>query len=93
MKPNSLKASICEAGMRYQDFCAATGIPYITFYKRMEGRADFKLHEIVAICKVLRLTKDRVFDIFFDELVSETIPDKERSATNDPHQDRDPHRL
>ncbi|MDI6553133.1 hypothetical protein [Leuconostoc falkenbergense] len=48
------------------------GIPMTTstFYKGLNNKREFKANEIVALSKVVNLSREEVMDIFFKEMVS-----------------------
>lgn len=50
-----------------------------TFYKKLRGDSEFNAYEIKMICRILKLSKEQMLDIFFDELVSFKTQDKQEA--------------
>lgn len=42
-----------------------------TFYNKLHQRSAFTLPEVVKISRLLKLSKDQIIEIFFDELLAE----------------------
>lgn len=60
-----LKKKINDSGMTVKAIAQKSGMLRETFYNRMKGNADFKASEIVALSKVLNLSKNERELIFF----------------------------
>ncbi|ODJ54830.1 hypothetical protein [Brochothrix thermosphacta] len=45
-------------------------ISYSTFYKKLKGSSEFNAPEIKSIVKAMDYSKDEMYNIFFEELVS-----------------------
>lgn len=41
-----------------------------TIYKKLRGESEFNAPEIKAITEIMNFSKDQMYDIFFEELVS-----------------------
>lgn len=68
---NLLKAKIVENGTTVENVARSIGIDPATFSRKMYGKtSDFYCHEIIDICKVLRI-QDPV-PIFFASELAET---------------------
>lgn len=60
-----LKGKIVEKGMTNSIFAENIGLPYTTFYRRLENNGkDFTIGEVEKIVKVLGLTKNEAIEIF-----------------------------
>lgn len=62
-----LKQKMDSSGMTFTAIAKGAGILRETLYNRMNSNADFKASEIVALTKVLRLTKNERDKIFFNQ--------------------------
>jgi len=62
MNMNLLRAAIAEKGMNQAELAAAIGISANSLSRKMNGRRDFALSEVVAITQVLDLKAPQ--DIF-----------------------------
>lgn len=65
MNANLLRASIAEKGLNQAKLAAAIGISENSLSRKINGKRDFSLSEVVAITKVLELKKPQ--DIFLSE--------------------------
>jgi len=70
MKVNLLRAKIVENGMTANSMCEKIGMGKSAYYRKINGTSDFYREEIVKISKVLNLTPEDIFSIFFDEKVT-----------------------
>lgn len=60
-----LKGKIVEKGFTLSSFAQAIGMPYTTFFRRMEGDGlDFTIGEISAMSKTLELSGSESKEIF-----------------------------
>lgn len=64
-----LKGKIVEKYNTQSNFAKALGISSPSWTKRIRGIADFKCSEISKMIKLLDLTEEEVFLIFFSEKV------------------------
>lgn len=67
IKLNLLEARMKENEVWYNDLCKALGLCYQSLYKRITGKVEFRLSEVVAIKKFLNLTLEQTDDIFLKE--------------------------
>lgn len=65
MNMNLLRAAIAENGMNQAELAAAIGISANSLSRKMNGRRDFALSEVVAITQVLDLKAPQ--DIFLSQ--------------------------
>ena len=70
MNINKLKGRIVESNIPLQEILRVAGISESTYYNKMSGRTEFTQKEICGLSRILRLSKDDIMSIFFDELVS-----------------------
>ncbi len=66
MKPNELKAELTRNGRNYAEMANALGISVVAFQRKINGETEFKSSEISALKTELKLTADRVAEIFFN---------------------------
>ena len=62
-----LEARMKENQVWYNDLCNALDLCYQSLWKRIKGKVDFRLNEIVKIKNFLNLTSEQVSDIFFEQ--------------------------
>lgn len=68
---NKLKAKMVELGINAEDLSTRIGVDKATFYRRLASCGDtFSIREADLISKELRLTKDELCDIFFNQYVA-----------------------
>lgn len=60
-----LMLEIKNHGFTLEDFSKKIGIDYTTFYRKINGVSDFTRGEIQSICKILDLSNDKLYKIFF----------------------------
>lgn len=60
-----LRSKIDSKGLKYFFVATSIGMPRGTFYKKMNNELVFKADEIMAITKLLQLTKKERDEIFF----------------------------
>ena len=70
MVMKELKAEMVRRGFSVKDLAEACGVSLNAFYKRLEGRIEFKQREIQCICNVMNLGHDDIMQIFFAKEVS-----------------------
>ena len=70
MKVNLLRAKIVENGMTANSMCDEIGMSKSAFYRKINGTSDFYREEIAKIVKVLHLTPEDTFNIFFEAEVT-----------------------
>lgn len=63
-----LEYEIKKAGLSIKDLCQRIGISPAAYYRKCNGKSEFTLSEIQAICKELGL--DSPMGIFFADMVS-----------------------
>ena len=64
-----LEYEMKRKGVSTADLCKGLGISISTFYRRCNGKADFKLNEIKKISEILKL--DSLAPIFFTDEVTQ----------------------
>ena len=47
-----------------------TNVSYSTVYKKLRGQSEFKAKEIKTISEIMEYSKEEMYNIFFEELVS-----------------------
>lgn len=62
-----LRNKITSKGLKYYFVAESIDMPRGTFYKKMNNELVFKADEIMAITKLLQLTKKERDEIFFAE--------------------------
>lgn len=67
MKKRDLKAKVLKQGLSVTDLAERIGIHGSSLYKKLRGEVDFQLWELKKIYKVLNLSKDQMWEIFFDD--------------------------
>ena len=70
MNVNDLNAEIARCGLTIPKLADLIGMDKKTLYSRMKGETSFKQPEIANISKVLKLSQDKIFSIFFADSVS-----------------------
>lgn len=70
MNINDLNAEIARCGLTIPKLAELIGLDKKTLYSRMKGETAFKQPEIANISKVLKLTQEKILDIFFADSVS-----------------------
>lgn len=70
MNINEFKAEVVRNGMTLEEFSSRVGIARATLYRRFKEPDSFTLGEITNISETLKLTNERVINIFFNEKVS-----------------------
>lgn len=58
-----LRAKINDSGMTVTAICEKAGMSRETFYNRLKG-SDFKVQEVLALKKTLRMTYSEMREIF-----------------------------
>lgn len=64
MNINDLNAEIARCGLTIPKLAELIGLDKKTLYSRMKGETAFKQPEIANISKVLKLTQEKILDIF-----------------------------
>ena len=67
IKVNLLEARMKEKELKYDDLAKYLGMSYQSLHKRVKGKVDFRLNEIVHIKKFLNLGNEQIDIIFFQE--------------------------
>lgn len=67
IKVNLLEARMKEKEVKYDDLAKVLNMSYQSLHKRVKGKVDFRLNEIVQIKKFLNLEKEQIDIIFFRE--------------------------
>lgn len=70
MNTNLLMAEIKLKGLSMKEFLVKIQMPRSTWSKKLRGLNEFTLGEIKAITYALSLSKDKIIDIFFAQIVS-----------------------
>lgn len=70
MNKAKLRGKMAEHNMTGSMLAEAIGLNRVTLYDKMNGHAEFKLAELYAIIKVLELSADDIFTIFFADEVA-----------------------
>ena len=70
MNANLLKGTIVANGLTCKEMADKIGIDEATFYRKINGKSDFFLGEIIKICKILKITDPT--PIFFAKELTET---------------------
>ena len=65
VKLESLKSRIDESGMTLTAIAQRLGMTRATLYKKINGTSEFKVSEIVLLCKAMHLTDRERDSIFF----------------------------
>lgn len=65
MNANKIKAKIVECGMTQGDVAQIIGISANSFSRKLLGKRDFLLSEVIALCSVLNL--DNPEEIFLEK--------------------------
>jgi len=66
VKLDSLKTRISDSGMTMTAVAQRTGMSRVSLYKKLDGKVEFKLSEIVSLCKALHLSDKERDSIFFN---------------------------
>ncbi len=67
VKINLLEARMKEKEVWYDDLCKALNLCYQSLWKRINGKVEFRLREVVIIKNFLNLTLEQTDDIFLNE--------------------------
>lgn len=70
MNIKELSAELGRQGITIPKLAKLVGIGKKAMYERFKGESQFKQNEILIIKKVLKLSDDRLMEIFFSEDVS-----------------------
>ena len=70
MKVNMLKAKIIEKGLTARSLCAEIKLHPASYYRKINGENEFTRDQIAKIVKVLGLTPEETFSIFFADEVT-----------------------
>ena len=65
MNGNMLRGLIIGAGYTLQEFAKAMGINNTSLSYKINNKRDFTLKEVQKISRILRLTDDQIYTIFF----------------------------
>jgi DNA-binding phage protein len=68
---NLLRQAIVGAGYQYGKFASEIGLSRHGFLKKLNNESEFKISEMVNICRVLNLDMDTREKIFFKKEVEE----------------------
>ena len=63
----TLREMIDDSGMTMTAIAQKSGILRETLYNRLDGRGEFKVSEISALCKVLHMSDRERDSIFFND--------------------------
>ena len=64
MDTNKLKAKFRENGLTQADVAKMIGISANSLSRKLNGKKDFKLGEVLLLCKALKISESR--EIFLD---------------------------
>lgn len=67
MKTNELRAEFVRQGLTFKDVTEKTGMSVPSLSQKMNHKTEFRASEIVAISKLLNLTPERIYTIFFED--------------------------
>lgn len=70
MNDKNLRIAMVREDVSVQQLCDRIGIGTTSYYRKLKGETEFTQSEIAAIARVLCLSRDEVFSIFFDRKVS-----------------------
>lgn len=70
MNANLLKGKIVESGMTQSELAKAIGISENSLSRKIQGKRDFRLIEVVEICNVLNIGNPK--EIFFNDNIPNT---------------------
>lgn len=70
MNINELNSELGRKGITIPKLAELVGIGKKAMYERFKGEAQFKQNEILIIKKVLKLSDDRLMEIFFSDEVA-----------------------
>jgi cyanate lyase len=76
-----LKTVLRERGVSGKHIAEQLGLSYFALAQKMAGNSAFKADEIAKIAAELRLTKDEVFEIFFDDECAWQAPENSEETT------------
>lgn len=62
-----LKDRIDDSGMTMTAIANKSGISRVTLYNKLDGRGEFKVSEISALCRVLHMSDLERDSIFFND--------------------------
>lgn len=63
---NLLKYHMAQRNFKANELSKAIGVAECTFYRKMNGDSDFTRNEIYTIKEKLELSKNEIFEIFFN---------------------------
>ena len=61
-----LRSLMAESGMTMTAIAEKSGITRGTLYNKLDGKGEFKVSEIVSLCKTLRISDSKRNHIFFN---------------------------
>lgn len=64
-----LKRKIAERGLKIRFLADKLGITYASLNGKVHGRFEFKASEIATLSRILALTHEEVFAIFFTQTI------------------------
>lgn len=70
MNANELKAEIARNNLTIPKLAELINLNKTTLYSRINGKTPFTQKEITAIAKILNLSKEKIFFIFFTDKVA-----------------------
>ncbi|WP_293969247.1 helix-turn-helix transcriptional regulator [uncultured Ruminococcus sp.] len=70
MNSNELKAEIVRNNLTIPKLAKLINVNKTTLYSRISGKTPFTQKEITAIAKILNLSKEKIFFIFFTDKVA-----------------------
>lgn len=65
IKRNLLEAKLKEREVWYSELCEELNLSYQSLYKRLVGRVEFKVGEVIKIKKFLNLSLEETDEIFY----------------------------
>lgn len=62
-----VKAQMARRGENLDNVMIRTRMPRSTFYSRMKHAKDFRLHELIALVRVLKIPPEDLLGVIYDE--------------------------
>ena len=70
MNHQKLRAKLVENGLNAEQLAEMIGVAASTLRNKLAGRNEFTQREISSIARFLKISREEILDIFFDEKVS-----------------------
>lgn len=75
-----LNSKINESGLKRSAIASKLDLTCAGLNKKIKCRTEFKASEIQAIAKVIGLSKDEIFTIFFTDFVGKTTTNSQKGV-------------